>query len=219
MPVPVVPVTPTAPREERLAPAVDLLRRGGLVAIPTETFYGIAADSTDVEALARVNALKGKSSDAPVLLLAADVPQVRSVAADLPESFETLAATFWPGPLTLVVPAAPGLPAEISGGRGTVGIRVPGLMLPRRLAAMLGRPITGVSANRTGQPPCRHAADVLVTFGEELSLILDGGPTSGGAPSTVVDLASERPRILRSGTVPPQALEPFLPGIVQTATP
>ena len=219
MPVPVVPVTPNAPREERLAPAVDLLREGGIVAIPTETFYGMAADATNVEALVRVNALKGKAADSPVLLLAADIPQVRAFCSDLPDEFETLAATFWPGPLTLVVPASPRLPAEVTGGRGTIAIRVPGLALPRRLAGMLGRPITGVSANRTGKPPCRYAADVLVTFGEGLALILDGGPTSGGAPSTVVDLASDRPRILRLGTVPVQALEPFLPGIVHTATP
>jgi L-threonylcarbamoyladenylate synthase len=214
MPVPVVPVTPSAPREERLAPAVDLLRAGELVAIPTETFYGIAADSMDADVLRRVNALKGKPPDAPILLLAADLAQVRSIAGDLPEAFEILAATFWPGPLTLVVRAAPHLPSDLTAGRATVGIRVPGLALPRRLAAMLGRPITGVSANRTGEVPCRHAADVLVTFGEGLALILDGGPTSGGAPSTVVDLASDRPRILRSGTIPPQALEPFLPGVV-----
>ena len=217
MPVPVVPVTPTAPREERLAPAVDLLRNGGLVAIPTETFYGIAADAMNADALRRINALKGKPLDAPLLLLAADAAQVRSIAGELPEAFETLAATFWPGPLTLVVPTAPGLPSDLTAGRATIGIRVPGLALPRRLARMLDRPIAGVSANRTGEAPCRHAADVLVTFGEGLALILDGGPTSGGAPSTVVDLTSGRPRILRSGTIPPQALEPFLPGIALTS--
>jgi len=217
MAVRIVTVTPAAPREERLQPAVEALRRGEVVAIPTETFYGLATDSTDAAAFGKVNAIKGKSSDAPVLLLAADVPQVREYAGALPEEFDTLAATFWPGPLTLVVPASERLPAAVSGGRGTVGIRVPGLELPRRLAAALGRPITGVSANRTGEPPCRHAAEVLAVFGEGIAVVLDGGPTAGGAPSTIVDLVSDRPRLLRAGTIPVQALEPFLPGIAQTA--
>lgn len=217
MPARIIPVDPTAPREERLLPAIDRLRCGEIVSMPTETFYGLSVDASNGAALTSVNALKGKPDDAPILLLAADVPQVRSFAGDLPEAFELLAATFWPGPLTLVVPAGDRLPPEVSGGRGTFAVRVPGLALPRRVAGLLGRPIAGVSANRTGEPPARRAVDVFATFGDGLSVILDGGPTAGGASSTVVDLASDRPRIVRAGTVPAQALEPFLPGIATAA--
>jgi tRNA threonylcarbamoyl adenosine modification protein (Sua5/YciO/YrdC/YwlC family) len=213
MAVRIVSVTPAAPRSDRLERAVEALARGAVVAAPTETFYALAADSTDAEALRRVNVLKGKPHDAPLMLLAADIAQVQEFAGDLPSAFDVLAATFWPGPLTLVVPGSDRLPAAVTGGLGTVAIRVPGLALPRRIAEMLGRPITGVSANRTGAPPCRHAADVLATFGDGIDLLLDGGPTSGGAPSTIVDLASSSPRIVRSGTIPPQALEPFLPDL------
>lgn len=209
----VVPVNPMQPRRDRLEIAVDVLRRGGLVALPTETFYGIAADSHDSRALERVNRLKGKAADAPVLLLAADADQARAAAAVLPPEFDALAGRFWPGPLTIVVTAAPNLPAQVGGGRGTVALRVPGLELPRLLAEALSRPISGVSANPHGMRPCREAAQVVDLFGSGLDVILDGGRTSGGAPSTIVDLTVDPPRLLREGLLPSVSLEPFLPGL------
>jgi L-threonylcarbamoyladenylate synthase len=214
MPPSVLSVNPADPRENRVREAVRVLREGGLAAIPTETFYGIAADTGHAEALSRVNEIKGKPADSPCLLLAADVAQARSVARELPAGFEALAERFWPGPLTLVVPAREDVHPVVTGGRGTVGVRVPGLALPRRLAAGLGRPITGVSANRTGEPPCRTAAEVAAVFDDGPALILDGGPTAGGAPSTIVDLCGSRPKILRHGTIPATAIEPLLPGLV-----
>jgi L-threonylcarbamoyladenylate synthase len=120
---------------------------------------------------------------------------------------------FWPGPLTLVVPASPGVCDEITGGLGTVAVRVPGLALPRRLARELGRPITGVSANLVGHPPCRTAADVARVFPEGVDLILDGGPTPGGAPSTILDLTTDRPTLLREGILPRSALATYLPDL------
>lgn len=213
----IVTVSPAAEREERLAPAVDALRDGALVALPTETFYGLAADSRNRDALAAINRLKGKPPESPILLLASGVEQVREVAGPLPEVFDTLAGTFWPGPLTLVLPARPGTDPDVSGGRATVGIRVPGLRLPRRLAALVGRPIAGVSANETGRPPARTAAEVVEVFGERVAVVLDSGPTAGGAASTVLDLSTERPTIVRAGTLPPQALKPFLPDLVERA--
>lgn len=215
MAVRIVGVSPEHPREDRLRPAVDILQAGGVVAMPTETFYGLGADGTDPEALVRVNRIKGKPDDAPVLLLAADVEQARAMAGTLPDGFDTLTSTFWPGPLTLVVPSSSELPPAVTAGRGTIGIRVPGLALPRRLAAMLGRPITGISANPTGRPAIRTAAAVLDAFGDAVPMVLDGGATSGGAPSTVVDLSGDRPRVLRHGTLPIKALRPFLPGLVE----
>ena len=187
-----------------------MLEEGGVVALPTETLYGLAADALRAESLARVNRLKRKPEDSAVLLLLASAEQVSAVAVGLPELYGKLTERFWPGPLTLVVPARPGLPPQISHG-GTVAVRVPGLPLPRRLAARLGRPISGVSANRSGQPPCRRAREVAAALGDEVDLILDGGETPSGAPSTILDLSADRPKLLREGVLPRSALEPFLP--------
>lgn len=207
----VVALDPEKPDALRLAEAAVALERGGIVAIPTETSYGLAADSGCAAGLRAINALKLKPPGSPLLLLAADLEQARGVlATPLSPLFETLARRFWPGPLTLVGPAADHLPPEISSGRRTVGLRVPGLALPRRLAAALGRPITGVSANLHGEAPCHSALAVVAAVGHGVALVLDGGPTSGGPPSTIVDLTSEPPRVLRFGAVPVDALAPFL---------
>jgi len=202
------------PREERLAEAVATLKSSGVVALPTETFYGLAVDCMNAEALRKLNKLKKKDEDSPILLLAADRAQAVQVAASLPDYFDKLARSFWPGPLTLVIPAAPELPAEISGGRGTVAVRVPGLALPRNLARALGKPISGISANLQGRPACRTAGEVAAVFSEEVAMILDGGTTQGGAPSTILDLTGERPRLLREGVLPSFSLHPFLPELL-----
>jgi len=207
----VVSVDPANPRASSLDAAVETLHAGGSVALPTETFYGLACDGLDGDALARINRLKGKPAGEPILLLLADIGQVEQIASELPPTFNALAERFWPGPLTLVVPARSGLPAEVGGAGGTVAVRVPGLALPRLLARRLGRPISGPSANRSGEPPCRSAAAVAEIFGDEVDLVLDGGPTAGGAPSTIVDLTGDLPRVLRDGLTPAAALGPFLP--------
>ena len=213
MPTQVLPVSPDDPREDRIAAAARVLRDGGVVAYPTETFYGLAVDPLEPEAVRRLLALKGKPERSPILLLLAGAWQVENVASRLPGAFVPLAEKFWPGPLTIVVPAASGLPEEITGGTGTVGIRVPGLALARHLARSLTRPVTGTSANVHGAPPCRTAPEVVCAFPEGLDLVLDGGPTPGGAPSTVLDLSGGAPRIVRHGAVPVASLRPFLPGL------
>lgn len=204
-------IDPTRPREDRLDDVARRLTSGAVLALPTETFYGLCADSAHADALARVNRLKDKPESSPILLLAADAAQVAAVAATLPAAFAALVQAFWPGPLTLVLPAAPGLAPQITGGRNGVAVRVPGLAFPRAVAQRLGRPIAGVSANRHGEPPCRTAAEVAQTFPEGLDGIVDGGPTGGGAPSTIVDLTGARPRLQRDGLLPRRALLPFLP--------
>lgn len=209
----VITVNPMQPRPERVAAAVAALEAGEAVALPTETFYGLAVDCANAEALLGLNRLKRKAADEPLLLMMEGPDQVATVADSVPPKFEELAQLFWPGPLTLVIPASPRLPAEVSGGRGTVAVRVPGLALPRHLARALGRPITGVSANLHGQRPCRTAADVAGIFPEGVAVILDGGPTQGGAPSTIVDLTGERPTVVREGILPSSSLAPFLPDL------
>jgi len=209
----VLPVNPASPRDDKLSRVLDVLSAGGVVALPTETFYGLAADALDPAAIANVNTLKGKQAQDPVLLLLGERGQVSEVCDSVPVLFDQLASRFWPGPLTLVIPAASRVPLEVTGGGGTVAVRVPGLVLPRRLAGALGRPISGVSANRTTRAPCRTAGEVAAAFPEGLAMILDGGPTPGGAPSTILDLSSDPPRLLREGLLPFSALRPFVEGL------
>ena len=204
----IVRVDPTAPEADALAEAVRVLSEGGIVALPTETFYGLAADALDPEAAARVNVLKGKPVSEPLLLLLAGREQVAQVSLIPPPLFDALAERFWPGPLTLVVPAGPAVPAAVTGGRGSVALRVPGLALPRCLATALGRPGTGPSANRTGRSPCRTGLEVAEHFPRGVDLVLDGGAAPGLLPSTIVDLCVTPPRLLREGLVPAAALAP-----------
>ena len=210
MPTRTIAVSPESPRADRLETAARVLEQGGIVALPTETFYGLAVDAFCVEAVARLNGLKGKESDTPILLLVADADQAADVADTTHPGFAALNRRFWPGPLTIVLPARENLPAVIHGGRGTVALRMSGLELPRALAARLGRPITGISANLTGTPPARTAAGVALAFPGSLDLILDGGHTPGGAPSTIIDLTREPPTVLREGALPSCTLDAFL---------
>jgi len=206
----VVAINPADPRADRVADACTVLRRGGVVALPTETLYGLSTDALNPDAVSRLNPLKQKADGEPVLLLLANRGQVDLVACELPSVFDTLAHTFWPGPLTLVVKAATSLAPQITGGRGSVALRVPGLALPRRLAAELGGPITGVSANLHGRPAARNAAEVARSFPMGLDLILDGGTTFAGVASTIIDLTGDRPLLIRKGVVSLRSLEPFL---------
>jgi len=209
----VIPVNPREPKPARIEAAGEVLRAGGVVALPTETFYGLAVDSSKDRAVAQLNRLKVKDDDSPVLLLAADMAQVERVSRSQPPSFALLARAFWPGPLTLVLPAAAGLSSQITGGRGTVAVRIPGIALPRMLAEVLGNPITGVSANLHGRRSPRTAREVAESLPEGIDLLLDGGPTPGGRPSTLVDLTGPEPRILRLGIVRETALRNLVPGL------
>jgi L-threonylcarbamoyladenylate synthase len=182
--------------------ARDTLRAGGIVAIPTETVYGLAVlpDQPGVE---RLLAAKQRSADKGIQLLVDSVEQARAVTT-MPDVAERLAAAFWPGPLTLVLPRRSDatLPVQLGGGRPTLGIRLPDHDVPRRLARELG-PLAASSANISGQPDATTAELVLASLGEVVTLVLDDGPVRGGVPSTVVDCtaADGAPRILRVGAL------------------
>ncbi len=201
---------PPAVSDEHVARAVAQLRDGGLVCIPTETTYGIAADIRDPSALAALVALKGRDPRAPFALIAADLEQARSVARDWPALADELAKRYWPGPLTLVVPARAGLPSALLGLGGGVGVRVPSHPAPAALARALGGPITATSANPAGLPPALDVATARRYFGDAL-LYLDCGPATHVSASTVAAVgvaepgpASDAPhplRVLRPGPV------------------
>jgi len=202
------------PRRARLLPddargraaAIEVLRSGGLVAMPTDTVYGVGVALDAPDGLARLFAAKDRPLDRAIVLLVADLEQAASVGVLSPAA-RALAGRFWPGGLTLVLPQAPGaaLPAVLTAGAATIGVRVPDHDSPRELARVLG-PLPVTSANLSGRPDALDAAAVLAQLGGRIDLVLDGGPARGGVPSAVVDCTEARPRILRAGAIPPTAL-------------
>ena len=194
-----------------LQEVVEVLAAGGVVALPTETFYGLAADSRNREGISRVLQLKGRAPDHPLLLLTHDCAAARQISPAADGRFDDLAAAFWPGPLTMILPPGEPLPAELTGPTGGVGVRVPAAAIPRQIARALGAPITGTSANLAGEPPAAAATEVDLDAGL-LSGIVDGGATPGGTPSTLVDLTGAVARIVRNGAVPDSAIRKSLNG-------
>jgi len=184
----------------RVRSAAEVLRRGGIVAYPTETFYGLGALARDGAAVDRVARAKGRPDGKPLPLLAADRTQVDEVA-EVGSAGARLAAAFWPGPLTLVLPARPGLAPAIAGGTGTVGVRVPGSEVARALAGAAGGAIVSTSANLAGEPPPVRVEDLSAALRARLDLVLDAGPAPGGLPSTVVAIEGGAVRLVRAGAV------------------
>ena len=190
--------------------AARILRRGGVVAAPTDTLYGVMASALDAAAIARVFGIKGRSPDAPLPLLVAEVADIDRYLTRMPAAGRTLARKFLPGPLTLVAPGAGNLPRALTGGLATVGVRVPDHSVPRELARRLGHAITGTSANRSGMPPATTAEDVREQLGDGVDYVIDGGPAPGGVGSTVVDVSLDPPALLREGAVSWEAIEAAL---------
>ena len=190
----------------RVRAAAEALRRGGVVAYPTETFYALGALATDAAAVARLARAKGRPDGKPLPLVAAHREAVDAVAV-LEGPAARLAAAFWPGPLTLVLPARPGLAAEVTAGTGTVGVRVPSSEVARTLAAHAGGPLVSTSANLAGEEPVVRAADLAPALRARLDAVLDGGATPGGLPSTVATFQEGALRVLRAGAIPGAALE------------
>lgn len=200
--------------EELWQVAREHLAEARLLALPTETFYALAAHPFEEEALARLYTLKGRTSDKPVLLLVSGPDMVPSVAQDIPLRARDLMRAFWPGPLTLILPARPDLSRRLTGNTGGVGLRQPRQEVTCRLIAALGFPVTGTSANRAGQPAFTRAMEVEREFGAELALVLDAGPCPGGLPSTIVDVNVNPPRLTRAGAVPLADLRTVIPELV-----
>jgi L-threonylcarbamoyladenylate synthase len=190
--------------------AVEVLRRGGLVAFPTETVYGLGANAANPEAVDRIFAVKGRPRSHPVIVHLAESTAIKEWAADVPQDAWTLADAFWPGPLTLILPRADHVPDAVTGGAGTVGLRVPNQPLALELLAAFGGGIAAPSANRFGRVSPTTAAHVRADLGTDVDLILDGGPCAIGVESTIVDLSQARPRVLRLGGLSVEALSEAL---------
>lgn len=205
---------PPAATDAALDEAAEVLRRGGLVAIPTETVYGLAADALDEAAVDGIFRAKGRPAGNPLIVHVADVAMARSLASRWPEPAERIAAALWPGPVTVVVPKAALVPTIVTAGGPTVALRCPAHPLTRRLIERSGMPLAAPSANRSEQVSPTTAHHVLEGLGSKVDLILDGGPCDRGIESTVVDCTVTPPRILRPGPLTRAELETAVGGPV-----
>jgi L-threonylcarbamoyladenylate synthase len=200
----------TGPDDPAIQEAAEILTAGGLVAFPTETVYGLGADGLNPEAVARIYAAKGRPATNPVILHVADVAGARPLVSAWPETARLLAERYWPGPLTLVLPASEQVPAIVRAGGATVALRCPAHPVALALIRAVGRPLAAPSANRSQHLSPTLAQHVASSLGEAVDLILDGGPTSAGLESTILDLSGTRPRILRPGPIAPGELAEFV---------
>lgn len=188
-------------REAALSQCRAVIDAGGVIAYPTDTFYGLGANPRDRRAIMKLFKIKGRKADQPILLLLHDRIEVTTWAIDITSSALQLMSRFWPGPLTLVFRAAPHVLPELTAGTGTIGLRVPGNDATRALLRTVGGSLTGTSANRSGRPSLRTAEAVQLELGDSVDLILDGGPAVENRPSTVVDVIEEPPRLIRQGVL------------------
>lgn len=194
-----------------------ILRRDGVMAFPTDTFYGLGVNAFSATAVSRIYEIKNRDRGKPLSVVAADFEAAQSLAADPPDVFRILADHFWPGPLTLIVRAKPLFPAGMLGPGGSIAVRVPALTWLRMLLAEIGFPLTATSANLSGSGEVDDPHVVRRAFEGLVELVIDGGRTPGGAPSTIVDLTGPAPRVLREGAVSSERLrmlgdESALPG-------
>jgi len=179
----------------------EVIRSGGVIVYPTDTFYGIGVDPTNPAAVKRLFEIKGRKADQPILLLIKNAAEVAEWATDITPNADRLMKQYWPGPLTLVFKAKPDVLPELTARTGTIGLRVPGTELARELLRFLDIALTGTSANVSGGPSPRTAGESMASIGHIVDLILDGGTTMGGLPSTVVDVRSDQPKVIRKGAV------------------
>lgn len=188
-------------RAATLDDALAALRRGEPIGLPTETVYGLAADAHDPAAVRRIYELKGRPSDHPLIVHVADAVTASRWAGDWPDAAEALAEAFWPGPLTLILPRAANVPDEVTGGQDTVGLRVPAHPVAQALLRAFEGGVAAPSANRFGRLSPTTAAHVREEFGDAVPIVLDGGECEIGLESTIVDLSTDTPRILRPGRI------------------
>ncbi len=191
--------------------AADQIRAGEVLGMPTDTFYGLAADPFNLRAVDRVYEIKSRSRYKPLSLLIESVEQAEEMARPLPEEFEALARKFWPGPLTIIVKASSRLPLKVTANTGNVALRIPNSRIPLAVVQAAQIPITATSANLSGEAECTTALAVRDQLKDRISIIVDGGTSPREVPSTIVDLTDEdaRWRILREGAIPSQEISEF----------
>ena len=197
-------------RDSGLKEAGALLLSGGLVAFPTESFYGLAVNAMNEGAITRLLRAKKRAPNNPILILLPDMSELDRIVTRIPPPAHRLMEVFWPGGLTLIFEAAETISPQLTANTGKIGVRLSSHAIATGLARALGGPITGTSANLAGQPACVSAKEVLIALGDAVDLILDGGKTAGGKGSTVLDVTVDPPRMLRKGMVKEESIWRFL---------
>jgi L-threonylcarbamoyladenylate synthase len=197
-------VHPDEPQTDRIDYIVSCLRKGDVVAMPTDTFYCLAVDPVNLHAVENIYRIKSRQKQKPLSLLIASLAQAYELARDTDPMLDKLADRFWPGPLTIIVRAGTKLPLRSTANTGNVALRIPDSAIPRTVVERLGLPITATAANLQGASECTHAACVRDQIGDRIPLIVDGGPTGRAQPTTIVDLSlgNGRWEILREGAIP-----------------
>jgi len=200
------------PQEAVLNDAVRILREGGVIAYPTETFYGLGVDAENEQAIEKIFRIKGREFRNPIALIIGDKQPLDGLITEMSPAGHMLAERFWPGPLTMVMKASAKVSPRLTAGSGKIGIRISSHPLAQALATSFSGAITATSANLSGGPECLDAAQVLAQLGNRIDAILDGGVTPGGRGSTFLDVTSAPPVLLREGAVPEELIRSYLGG-------
>jgi L-threonylcarbamoyladenylate synthase len=210
----VIQIDPGHPASAELEAAAQCLRDGGLVAFPTETVYGLGANALDADALAKIFVAKQRPRSDPIIAHIAELEQLQELAVEIPDTTWRLTKAFWPGPLTLILKRHPAVPDLIAEGRDTVAVRMPAHPIARELLRLTRRPVGAPSANRFTRPSATSAAHVLEDLDGRIDMVIDGGPATIGVESTVLDLSSAQPTVLRPGGLALEDLQSVVPEAV-----
>jgi L-threonylcarbamoyladenylate synthase len=189
------------PDDSLIAEASSILRAGGIVAYPTETFYGLGADGQNEEAVKKIFLIKGRNFKNPISVIIGDTNDVRGLVEEIPALALHLMERFWPGALTIIFKASPDISHLLTSGTGKIGIRLSSHPVATALAKKLGHPITATSANLSGKDECTRADEVVEGIGDQIDAVIDGGQTPGGSGSTIIDVTTDPPAILREGVI------------------
>ena len=204
-----LPVDPQRPDWRQVRRIASVIRRGSVVAMPTDTVYGMVANPFDSKAVRMLFRLKRRPETKPILLLIDGWRRLAPLVRTFPHPFRAIASRFWPGPLTVILPASKSVPELVTAGTGNVAVRCPGSPLIRMLGRSIGSPLTGTSANLSGLAAATTADEVVRQFGARLCYVVDGGRSANRQVSTIIDLSGE-PCVIRSGAIPVRELDPYL---------
>jgi L-threonylcarbamoyladenylate synthase len=196
--------------EKVLSRAADILAGGGIIAYPTETFYGLGADATNEKAIKKIFAVKGRDFKNPISLIIGKPDDIYPLVKNVPETAKILTAAFWPGALTIIFSASDKVSPLLTAGTGKIGLRISSHPIAQAIVLKLKKPLTATSANLSGTPECSRASEVIKQIGDKVDAVLDWGETQGGKASTIIDVTFDPPVILREGAISKQAIEKYI---------
>ena len=206
----IIKIDPVKPEPEKIDEAVAILKSGGVIGFPTETFYGLGADARNEAAIGKIFDVKGRDFNNPILVVVGEPGHIGLFAQDIPAQARALMKRYWPGPVTILFEASAAVSPKLTAGSGKIGIRLTSHPIARELSRRLGGPLTATSANLSGAPECSSAAEVLAQLEGKIDGIVDGGPTPGGKGSTIVDATVSPAKVLREGVIPAALIQETL---------